>query len=98
MNQELLCKIYLTNIRPSLEYGISVWGHCSDVNKSAIQRLQNRAARIILGNFDFINVRGQDLVAQLGWQTIDQRRDYFIATQMQKCINEKTPLHLFFGP
>ena len=29
MDKELLSKIFLTNIRPCIEYGISVWGHCS---------------------------------------------------------------------
>ena len=59
-----------------------------------VQRLQHRAARIVLGNFDFINVRGHDLGQQLGWQTIDQRRDYYIATLMHKCIHETAPIHL----
>ncbi len=31
-----------------------------------IFRLQNRAARIVTGNFDFINVRGQDTMNKLG--------------------------------
>ena len=59
-----------------------------------IQRLQHRAARIIKGNFDYINVRGSDLVKQLGWQSIEQRRDYFVATLMHKCIYETAPIHL----
>ena len=94
MNKELLNKIFIIHIRPCIEYGLSVWGHCSESNKALVQRLQHRAARIILGNFDFINVRGHDLVHQLGWQTIDQRRDYYVATLMHKCIYETAPIHL----
>ena len=59
-----------------------------------ITRLQHRAARIILRNFDYINIRGHDLVQQLGWQTIDQRRDYFVAMLMHKCIYKTAPIHL----
>ena len=51
LSSEVLRKIYVTNIQPCIEYGISIWGHCSEHNKSMIQRLQHRAARIILSNF-----------------------------------------------
>ena len=94
MGRNLLSKIYVTNIKPCIEYGISIWGHCSENNRMVIRRLQHRAARIVMGNFDYINVRGHDLVQQLGWQTIEQRRDYFIATLMHRCINETAPTHL----
>ena len=59
-----------------------------------IQRLQNRAARIITGNFDYINVRGFELVRQLGWQPIEKRRNYYVASLMQKCMNGSAPIHL----
>ena len=79
-------KIYTSHIQPCIEYGISIWGYCSDFNKMMIRRLQHRAARIILRNFDYINVRGHDLVLQLGWQTLEQRRDYYVATLMHKSL------------
>ena len=31
---------------------------------------------------------------RLGWQSIDQRRDYFTANLMYKCINSTAPTHL----
>ena len=46
------------------------------------------------GNRDYINTRGADLVRELGWQTIDQRRNYFTATLMYRCINETAPRRL----
>ena len=94
LSSEVLRKIYISNIQPCIEYGISVWGHCSDHNKMMIQRLQHRAARTILNNFDYKNVRGHELVKQLRWQTIEQRRDYFTATLMHKCIYNTAPIHL----
>ena len=66
----------------------------SDYNKNMIQRLQNRAARIITGNFDYINVRGFELVRQLGWQPIEKRRNYYVASLMQKCMHGSAPIHL----
>ena len=40
--------------------------------------MQNRAARLITNNFDF-NTREIDIVRDLGWLNITQRRDYFTA-------------------
>ncbi len=37
--------------------------------------VQKRAARIVTGNFDFINVRGQDIMNKLGCQTLEQRKN-----------------------
>ena len=94
LSSDVLNKIYISQIQPCLEYGISIWGFCSEYNKMIIERLQHRAARIILRNFDYINVRGCELVRQLRWQSINQRRDYFIATLMHKCIHNTGPIHL----
>ena len=31
------------------------------------------AARLVLGNFDFMNNRGEDIVKSLNWQTVKER-------------------------
>ena len=94
LRNDTLKHIYLTIIQPKLDYAISVWGYCSQINRTLVTRLQHRAARIVSGNFDYINVRGADLVKQLGWQTIEQRRDYFTATLMYKIIHKHAPKRL----
>ena len=94
LSSDLLRKIYISHIQPCLEYGISVWGYSSEHNKYLIQRLQHRAARIVLSNFDYINVRGHDLVKQLGWQSIDTRRNFYTASLMHKCVYKTAPIHL----
>ena len=81
-------------IQPKLDYGISVWGYCSDANRRLIVRLQHRAARIITGNMDYVNTRGENLVKELGWQSIENRRDCFTAVLMYRCINEIAPRRL----
>jgi len=57
---------YRTYIIPLFDYACTVWG-CTNANVKLIQRLQNRAARIITGCYDVINVRGIDLVKTLKW-------------------------------
>ena len=59
-----------------------------------MQRLQNRAARIITGEFDYIHVRGIDIVKNLKWMNVIQRRDYFVALSMFKCIHGMSPSYL----
>ena len=46
---------------------------------SKVQRLQNRAAHIITGAFDYVHVRDIDIFNNLKWMNIIQRRDYFVA-------------------
>ncbi len=53
-------------------YALSIWGNCNECSKNMIFRLQKRAARIVTGNFDYINVRGQDIMNELGWRTLEQ--------------------------
>ena len=94
LNKSMLNKLYLTTIQPRIDYAISVWGYCPENYKEHIRRLQHRAARIVCNNFDYVNVRGHDLMSQLRWQTIEQRRDYFTATLMHRCINGEAPVRL----
>lgn len=87
---ELTYKVY---IQPLFDYACTVWG-CSSSNINAIQRLQNRAARIITGNFDIINVRGIDLVKSLKWLTVQERIEYFLNVYMYQCIHGYAPAYL----
>ena len=60
--QNLLLPVYKSYIQPKLDYGLTVYGCITQENLTLVQRLQNHAARLILGNFDYINFRGIELV------------------------------------
>ena len=51
---------------------------------------ETRAVRIVTGIFDFI----ANLMENLEWHSFDNRRDYFTATMMFKCINGLASLRL----
>ena len=74
----LLLLTYKTFIQQILDYGISIWGCTTKKNLEKVQHIQNRAARIILNNWDFRNTRGIDLVETLKIPNVTQRRDYFL--------------------
>ena len=47
LSQKILNIIYNTIIQPDFDYCVTVWGNCSSVHFNKLQKLQNRAARII---------------------------------------------------
>ena len=94
LNMSLLNTIYKSTIQPCLDYGISVWGNCPNKLKLPLLRLQKRAARHVTSNYDYINTSGLDLMKNLSWQKIDDRRDYFLSTLMYQCINGLAPSRL----
>ena len=91
--QDCLIKYYMATVQSQIDYCLSVWGYSSDANCKILQRLQNRAARIISDNFDW-NVRGIDIVKYLGWINVCQRRDYFTAITVYKSLAGLQPSYI----
>ena len=83
--------IYTSIIQPKIDYAISTWGYTTAHNINKVQQLQNRAARILTGNVDYVNTRGIDLVNNLGLMNVTQRRDCFMLIMMFKSIHGLVP-------
>ena len=83
--------IYTSIIQPKIDYALSIWGYTTAHNINKVQQLQNRVARILTGNFDYVNTRGIDLVKTLGLMNVSQRRDYFMIIMMFKSIHGLVP-------
>ena len=63
--EETLKTLYTGIVEPRFHYCCSVWGCCGMTEISQLQKVQNRAARIVTGsNFD---TPGQPLIKGLGW-------------------------------
>ena len=90
----MLAYIYISIIQPKIDYAITLWGYTYQQNLHKIQRMQNRAARIVSGNYDYVNTRGIELVKSLQWTNVHQRRDYFMSILMFKCIHSLAPAYL----
>ena len=89
-----LIEIYKSIVQPKIDYAITLWGYSTDINVNKIQRMQNRAIRAILNNFDFVNYRGIDLVKDLNLFIVRQRRDYFMSLFMFKTIHGLVPNYI----
>ena len=50
----MLMLIYSSIIQPKFDYAIAIWGYTCDNNPHKIQRLQNRTAMIVTGNYDYV--------------------------------------------
>ena len=57
---DCLSKYYMATVQSHIDYCLTVWGFTSSHNLHLIQKMQNRAARLITNNSDF-NTRGLTL-------------------------------------
>ena len=55
-----------------------------------VQRLQNRAARAVIGSFDF-NASVSEMILNLGWMNVHQRYFYFLGNLVFKCLHNLAP-------
>lgn len=81
--------LYLTNVRPILEYGCSVWDPYTKTNVDALERIQARAARFVTGDYDFFK-RSADICRRLGWPLLAERRKYLRLSLFYNIFNSRT--------
>ena len=87
-----LLTIYNALILPLFDYCDVVWDNLDKGLAERIQKLQNRAARIITqSSYD---IRSHDILRQLKWEPIGQRRTKHKAIMMFKIMNDKAPTYL----
>ena len=49
VNRKALQQIYISFLRPILEYGCTVWDGCTQYEKDNLEKIQHEAARIVTG-------------------------------------------------
>ena len=93
LTKSQLNALYFSFVQSHIDYGLTIWGHCSKANLQKVQRFQNWCSRIVTGNFDF-NVSSSHLISSLKWLTIAQRRDFLTCILMFKCLHNLAPNYL----
>ena len=87
--KETLKNLYTGIIEPHFRYCCSVWG-C--VGLTELQKLQNRAARMITNSsFD---APSRPLIKRLGWKTVEVLASGESKTMVFKSLNELAPQYL----
>ena len=68
--KETLHNLYTGKVEPHFRYCCSFWGCVGLTKINQLQKLQNRAARLIMNSSFY--TPGRPLIRELGWKTIDE--------------------------
>ena len=92
LSKDSLNKLYLTYIRPLLEYASEVWDGCSITDSNRTEKVQLHAARIIIGLPIFASLNS--LYFETGWEKLYERRKSKKLALMYKINNNEAPSYL----
>ena len=84
--------IYSSIIQPHFDYCCVVWDNCSKSSADKLQKLQNRAARIL--TFSNYDTNADLLIKRLGWRKLDSQRKIQKVTMVYKSLNGLNPDYL----
>ena len=71
--KKCLTQVYNALVQPYFDYCSLVWQNCKLELQSKLQKLQNRAVRIITGDINW-EIRSKDVLNKLNWLPLNQRR------------------------
>ena len=92
LDRKSLESIYISFIRPLLEYGDTIWDNCTQYEKYELDKIQNEAARIATGATKLVSLT--NLYKEIGWESLSKRRSNHKLTLLYKMINHLTPIYL----
>lgn len=92
LDRKSLETIYLTFIRPTLEYGDVIWDNCTQHEKQELEKIQTEAARIATGTTKLISISA--LYDETKWETLDTRRSKHKLVLFYKMFNNISPAYL----
>ena len=79
--KDSLVMLYKTLVEPYLRYCNIIWEQCENTLIEKVQRLQNRAARIISGT-SLEETNHDDLLRELNWMNVKQLTSHDLAVAM----------------
>ena len=87
-----LNQIYLSHVRPILEYASIVWDGCTKKDIESIEKLQHEAARIVTGLTRSVSL--ENVYRECCWESITARRETQKLCFMYKAYNNMTPSYI----
>ena len=91
---QTLLNVYNSLVQPHFDYCNVVWGNCSKNLSSKLQKLQNRAARVLTFSYDCST---SELFQNLKWAKLVHQRAVSKAIMMHSIVNNIAPEYLTFG-
>ena len=92
LDRKTLEKIYLTFIRPILEYADVVWDNKTLFLINKLENVQIEAARIVTGGTRLVSINS--LYKETGWETLQARRENHKKIYFYKMVNGLVPPYL----
>ena len=84
-----MINVYNSVILPYFDYCSMVWENCGNCALQRLQKMQNRAARVITEKS--YEVRSSEILRELDWQTLEKRRKCNKAIFMYKIKHTNEP-------
>ena len=84
--------LYTSIVEPHFQYCCSVWGCCNSTDSLQLQKLQNRAARIVRNSH--FDAPSKPLIQSLGWKTMEEMINRQVNLAVFKCLNSIAPKYL----
>ena len=91
---DLRIKLYNTMCVPVIDYAATIWGGFSQDVIHKMSRLEHIAARTLSGNYDFINIRGKELMYDLKMSHFTNRNHFNLSLMTFKAIHGLVPDHI----
>ena len=76
-------------IENHFRHGSIIWENCGETFLTRLQKLQNRAARIITGSN--YHTPAEPLIEQIGWKTVRELIQNDTSVMMYKSMNNMAP-------
>lgn len=92
LDRNSLSKIYITFIRPVMEYGCELWNGCGVELADKLEKLQLEAARVVTGLPSYAS--RQSLYIETGWEKLIDRRNRSCLNLFYRIKNDLAPSYL----
>jgi hypothetical protein len=92
VQRSTLNNIYISYLRPRLEYASLLWDNCTQYEKDILEKMQYEAARIVTGLTRSVSI--QNLLKEIGWVSLAERRKIQKLVLVYKDKHNLLPLYL----
>ena len=79
-------------VQPHFNYCCEIWDSCSKTLAAKLQKLQNRAARVL--TFSGYDASADPLIQVFGWQKLESQRNFHKAVMVYKSLNGLAPEYM----